>query len=1012
MPVYKIGDFSVDTDAIEVIGPDGVREVEPQVFDVLAYLVEQPDRLVTKEELLDNVWGDRFVSESALTTRIKQARRALDDDGRTQWAIKTIHGRGYRFVAETEEASEPVATGASPSQQRTPDELPDALRADTRHMFVGRTGELAKARAAVTSSHTEGSFGWLWLLGEPGIGKTRLAAEVAGNARSDGHQVLFGRNSEDLRVPYQPFIEAIRSSIERTSEDQRQAAIDRIPEALDPLLPWDRSTSRPNAVQHQTDDETKRFRLFEAIVSWLVDHAGDAPLTMVIDDVHWAADSTLLLLAHLQQRTQAAPITFVLTARDTAPDVNRKVLDLLAAGQAGATTTVVRLAGLSGEDARRFVGQNVELEEVMRQTAGNPLLLQAVDGEDGSVDIEHAVHRRLANLDEAVKETLQVASILGLEFSLEIAAEATGRDELDLLTDLEHATAARLLDDVGIDRFRFTHALVRSSLRNNLSSARRARLHLRVAEAIDGMADGATRQLQALAFHTAEAAEADVRLRPLAIDRLERSAQQAMDQLSFAEAAGAFQRAHDLADPSGVELRARLTLEQGIALTRAGSSMTAARAFQTAMEESGESGDPVIRIEAALRYEEASWRPGLAGHQALEYLVEAGTILEAAIAGGKDVEDAAELRSRLAIGRVRAAAMSGQTERADQEFRTAYSDKGAFGSPFLEAGLINVYLSQLRFFLGVDEETTNLVKRLGQLRSELDGDPLLHALYVEWLFAVFVGDFEEAGRIATIQEKVVDEFHSKFWAFIVQNRWAMETHYRGDLIAADEHAETCLELANSLPEEDGSGTYGLRMFMIRREQDRLTTMAPLVRHVLSKSEASGVWTPGLAMLLVETGEIDAARQVFEDIKAASFELPLDAIWSTVMVFMIETAVQLGDAPACSILLDKFKRLEGTNVTAGSGLLCFGRAERYLGMLSLTLDDLATAEEYLGTALEADSAGGSALWSNESRLWLSRVRRAQGHPAEADAMVQVVASEAAAAGYGRLERLALAETKTS
>ena len=100
MTRYRFGSFVVDDDTVEITGPDGVREVEPQVFDVLRYLVEQRGRLVTKEELLDNVWGDRFVSESALTTRIKQARRAVDDDGATQWAIKTVHGRGYRFLPD------------------------------------------------------------------------------------------------------------------------------------------------------------------------------------------------------------------------------------------------------------------------------------------------------------------------------------------------------------------------------------------------------------------------------------------------------------------------------------------------------------------------------------------------------------------------------------------------------------------------------------------------------------------------------------------------------------------------------------------------------------------------------------------------------------------------------------------------------------------------------------------------------------------------------------------------
>lgn len=127
-----------------------------------------------------------------------------------------------------------------------------------------------------------------------------------------------------------------------------------------------------------------------------------------------------------------------------------------------------------------------------------------------------------------------------------------------------------------------------------------------------------------------------------------------------------------------------------------------------------------------------------------------------------------------------------------------------------------------------------------------------------------------------------------------------------------------------------------------------------------------------------------------------------------MVLLIDAMVHVGDVEACTMLRSRFERQAGTNVTTGSGLMCFGRAERYLGMLSFVIGDLDLAEQQLGVALEADAAGGSVLWRNESRLWLSRVRRAQGHDAEADAMLTVVADEAAAAGLSRLHRLAIAE----
>ena len=104
------GDIELDLAGHE-IRRDGVPvAVEPQVFDVLAYLFEHRERLVLKTELLDEVWGDRFVSESALTSRIKAARRALGDNGRDQRVIRTVHGRGYRFVADLVEA----ATGSAP----------------------------------------------------------------------------------------------------------------------------------------------------------------------------------------------------------------------------------------------------------------------------------------------------------------------------------------------------------------------------------------------------------------------------------------------------------------------------------------------------------------------------------------------------------------------------------------------------------------------------------------------------------------------------------------------------------------------------------------------------------------------------------------------------------------------------------------------------------------------------------------------------------------------------------
>ena len=153
----RFGNVEIDVAALAVRVDDEAVHIEPQVFDVLAYLALHRDRVVSKNELLDNVWGDRFVSESALTSRIKTARRVIGDNGRAQRMIRTVHGRGYQFVA---------AVGAS-TERSTPRSPPS--RVDE---FVGRDSELAALLDALAVHRL------VTVVGPGGVGKTRLVTEA------------------------------------------------------------------------------------------------------------------------------------------------------------------------------------------------------------------------------------------------------------------------------------------------------------------------------------------------------------------------------------------------------------------------------------------------------------------------------------------------------------------------------------------------------------------------------------------------------------------------------------------------------------------------------------------------------------------------------------------------------------------------------------------------------------------------------------------------------------------
>jgi len=129
---YAFEACELDTERFELRRDGALVPMEPQVFDVLDYLVRHRERVVSKEELLDNVWGDRFVSESALTSRIKAARRAIGDDGQAQRCIRTAHGRGYRFVADVRSAAagDPSASARQDLQRRRREQIIRFVTAD------------------------------------------------------------------------------------------------------------------------------------------------------------------------------------------------------------------------------------------------------------------------------------------------------------------------------------------------------------------------------------------------------------------------------------------------------------------------------------------------------------------------------------------------------------------------------------------------------------------------------------------------------------------------------------------------------------------------------------------------------------------------------------------------------------------------------------------------------------------------------------------------------------------
>ncbi|MGH9004783.1 MAG: ATP-binding protein, partial [Acidimicrobiia bacterium] len=394
--------------------------------------------------------------------------------------------------------------------------------------------------------------------------------------------VLAGACGEDLGVPYQPFVEALRHLIDHTEASELPGWLGRYPGELVRLVP-EVAQRLPGLPEPMTSDpETERYRLFDAVASWLADASRRHPLLLVLDDLQWAAKPTLLLLRHIARSAEPMRVLMLGTYRDTETGRNHPLSGTLADLRRIGSFERLSLVGFDRAGVLAFMeqaaGHALEDEPALNlaaaiheETEGNPFFVVEVlrhlaetggierrDGRWGtSLPVEDlgipegvrdVVGRRLSRLAAETNRVLALAAVTGLEFDLAVLGHAAGLDEDGLAAVVDEAVAARLLSEVpGVGaRYRFSHALVRDTLYGELSAARRITLHRRVAEATESVYRGRIDDhLPALAHHFSRAAApSDETLK--GIDYATRAGDHALAQLAHDEAVTYYRQAIDL----------------------------------------------------------------------------------------------------------------------------------------------------------------------------------------------------------------------------------------------------------------------------------------------------------------------------------------------------------------------------------------------------------------------------------------------------------------------------------
>lgn len=879
-------------------------------------------------------------------------------------------------------------------------ELPKRLGVDDRLPLVGRDALLARF-ADVWNASRAGRRQSLFLRGSAGIGRTRAMGACARIAHADGAIVLAGSCSVDLAVPYEPFVNALRDAV--GLDPTLDGALHDGTGSLARLFPGSAG------VRAESQPSTARFELFDAVAALLRRLARTHPVLLAIDDLHLASSSTVLLLGHLLDELPDERLTVLATLRADDLDGVHPARDLLATRRP--SSAVIDLTPFTEADVAVLVraaapGADVvraaELARlVMRESAGTPLfasalvehVADAVAGTPGQLSVDRlqlpaSVHElvleRLAHLPASTVEVLTCAAVIGDSFDIEVLAEVLGRSVDEVLDVLEMVQRTGIVDEVGLDRFGFSQAMVRTALLEGLTATRRARHHRRIAEALEQRRRG---DVDELAFHWRQAGD-DGR----ATTHLADAARRDLAALAYESAKARYQELVDLLarDTTADTLRrAEAWLGLGAAGRALGDTeytkaiMRAARLGRTARSPS------VVAEAAAL----STW-PGtfffiaeMPEYELIELCEDALTTI------APDDPMRVRVLSTLA---------SHLTFDDDRDHRVALITEAnqlvpQHDDPLLAAMVLNAEFLCL-WEPATLERREQISREMGRI-ARTTGDPEVE--FLGGFFGAYCAT--ERGELTESRQRLVEllpiaeSSRNRYFSFLAERlvlsidiaRRRPDVGVRIDALL-HAHADTMA---------DTDGTWALQTGGLGYQDGTLGSMVNTMEAMTTGNQAR-TWTAALALARLWAGDREGAARSLRE----QGDPPKNYFWVTVMQVQAEVATAVGDLDRCADLYEQLHPYRGRVGVTASGSLVFGLLDRSLGQLALALGRTDEAISLLTAAVEQARRTDLPMESVVGRRLLATALHEHGRTDDVSALLRDATVIAERHGFGRELRL--------